>query len=259
MTSIKRTALLAGLLLTVAASGCAQKDAPEENAAVIDSVSEVATADTTPPNSTASDAVATEAVPSSAPVTATETATETAQKNNPQNSTAQKNVAAASNRVQSSFQLTDAGIGEVTASTPFSEEAIQSAFPNMTVTTEVQMAEGMEYPVIVALDSSGKALEIEPTMDSKIYRVSATSSQIEGASGHTIGDSFSSIYGDVIPSDCGTGVDAWAGAVICTVPGSENVRYAFEGAWGPLMGQLPSDAELANGTVRAIAWGTGNY
>ena len=243
MTLIKRTALLGSLILMVAASGCGE-NATEEPAA-----------------STATDTTQTSVIKEA---TEADAARNDVTENTRNEAIAppadiEPAVTAANNNAQGTYQITDSGVGSITTATPFSVEAIQSAFPNMEVTTETQMAEGMEYTIIIASDGSGRAIEVESTMDSQLYRVSATSPQFSGTSGHSIGDSFGDIYESAANNQCSPGVEGGADTVICTAPGSEGVRYVFEGDWGFLQGQLPSEAELMDATLTSIFWNTGNY
>ena len=230
MTSLKRTALLCSLALTFAISGCAT------------------TASTTNSIEDTTDA----ATEQTKEIVEVEEAVEA--------DTATESVSAASNYAPPSVQITDSGVSSLTTSTAPSLENIQSAFPDMEITTETMMAEGMEYPLIVVRDGAERIAEIEPTMDeSGIYRLTAMGSQFSSVSDVRIGDSYSSIYAETAPDNCYPGVDDIANSVSCSAPDSEKVRYIFEGDWPILYGQLPSDAELANGRLTAFFWIPGNY
>lgn len=158
----------------------------------------------------------------------------------------------------SSIQVTDAGIGDLTASTPFETEAIQAIFPELIVSTTTESAEGMKYPVIVVSDSDTELMRIEPIED-KIYRVTALSSQISGPSGHSIGETFSNIYGNNIPDYCSWVIDSPDDLVTCLAPSSQDVRYLFAGNWDYVYDQVPANAELSNGTLQEITWSPPNY
>jgi len=243
MTSFRQTALLCGLVASVVMGGCRQNTPVAEEAGGVEERTAIE-ADAAPVEKAA---VKADVAPDVTPDVASDVTPDVA--------------IAANNSAQSSLmQITDSGVGNLTNNTPFSVEAIQAAFPTMEITTETAMGEGTEYPIIVVSDAGNEAVRIEPTADaSRIYRVRSTSAQLLGASGHTVGDSFSSVYDGIIPRDCLPGVDASAGAVSCPAPGSQDVRYMFEGSWGPLMGQLPSDSELSGSTLKMIFWNTKNY
>ena len=265
MHLLQKTTFFCGLALAIAVAGCTPAAPPATDAPDAKETAKETTveADNTKADAPQIDSAQADADQADAQLTeqpdnseTVETVTATG------NATTTENTvkAATNNSAQpSSIQVTDSGVGSITASTPFTVDAIQAAFPAMEVTTETQSAEGVEYTVIVASDGSGMAMKVEPTVDDKIYRVSAMSSQFSGASGHTVGESFSSIYGDAIPSDCFPGVEAIADAVSCPAPESQSVRYVFKGGWGPLQGQLPSDAELQGSTLDMMFWGSGNY
>ena len=169
------------------------------------------------------------------------------------------NTAAANESTQAaSVRVTDAGIGNLTASTPFETAAIQAIFPELIVSTTTESAEGIEYPVIVVSDSDTELMHIEPIED-KIYRVTVLSPQVSGPSGHSIGETFSSVYGDSFSDYCSWVIDSPDNLVACLAPSSQNVRYLFAGSWDYIYDQVPANAELSSGTLKEIAWSPQNY
>lgn len=265
---------MCGLILTVAASGCTPKATVESDV----SESDVTAQDTAKKELMEKESTEKETADSETAVTTATTATTTPQKSEdaetttlseeapledsiPANIAADTNTQAASNNaLASSIQVTDLGIGGLTAVTPFSAEAIQATFPNMDVTMQTQSIEGVDYPVIVVSDGDAGKMEIEPTSDAAlIYRIKAIGAQFSGLSGHTVGDTFESVYGSTTPDSCVAGMDAAAGFVLCLAPSSQNVQYAFAGGWNYTFDQLPDEAALSDGVLQQIVWIPGNF
>lgn len=150
------------------------------------------------------------------------------------------------------IQVTDAGIGGLTASTPFDVDTIQAIFPALSVSTTTASAEGMDYTIIVVSDGSTELLQIEAT-GNKLYRVTALSSQSSGPTGHTPGEAISEIYKGNIP-ECSRMIDGPGNLVSCSAPGSQSVSYLFAGPWSPAVYAPLPDADLSNGVLQEIVW-----
>lgn len=268
MTSIRQATLLCGLVLAIAASGCtpatdttqgtASSDSqPQEtvvsekpDAVESDATTAIAEDSTATENNTTTTAVEDSTIPAEEDAVSTPVKAANNTTNNVANNSAQP----------ASMQVTDAGIGSLTASTPFSADAIQSAFPNMTVDTETQSAEGVEYPILVVSDGSSQMMTIEPTGDNAlIYRVKVNDPQASGTSGHTPGTTFAEVYGGSIPDSCVSGIDEASGFVLCSAPSAQNVQYAFTGNWEFTFDQLPDEAALNSGVLQHIVWLPGNF
>ncbi|MFK8184333.1 MAG: DUF1131 family protein [Phormidesmis sp.] len=277
MTLFRQTALMCGLVLAIAATSCTptvetepgtvgskgttQEKISSKKTAI---VSEAANPEAANPETAASEEIAATADNNSAVVEKENnisTENDTPATENTVTTSAPTTVRAVSNNIQpSAIQVTDSGIGSLTPSTPFSLEAVQSAFPNMNVTTTTQSAEGTNYTVLVVSEGNSEMMKIEPTGDeSLIYRVKVTDTQFSGNSGHTIGDTFAEVYGGTIPNSCVSGIDEASGFVLCTAPSSQNVQYAFTGDWAYTFDQLPADAALSSGVLQQIVWLPGNF
>ncbi|MEO0769468.1 MAG: DUF1131 family protein [Cyanobacteria bacterium J06649_4] len=163
---------------------------------------------------------------------------------------------AAPAQTPSSIVISESSIGALDSTTPFNLQAVQSAFPGMTITEDSFSAEGVTYPAIKVSAAGTELLTITPKIDeSLIEEVTTNSPQVANALGHDIGTSFSDIFTADQASGCLAGVDAYMGKAMCFAPNTQNIQYVFSGSdGGSSFGQLPSADVLSSWTLTEIRW-----
>lgn len=153
----------------------------------------------------------------------------------------------------SSTDVTEQGVGNLTAATPLEQEAISSA-----LSSDYRLRSGMKTQngnivhYFEALKGDQLALVINGDKNS-IGRIEVLDSEIETESGVKIGTPFSDLYqkafGNCVSAPADEGV-----AVECKAEGSQHISYLFSGNWSGPQGLMPSDDALKNWKVSKIIW-----
>ncbi|HDR2753401.1 TPA: RpoE-regulated lipoprotein [Enterobacter asburiae] len=153
----------------------------------------------------------------------------------------------------SSTEVTEQGVGKITASTALDQDAIQSA-----LSSDYRLRSGMktENGTIVhyfeALKGDTLALVINGDKGT-VNRVAVMDEDIPTTSGAKVGTPFSALYKQAfgnctsVPSDDSVAVE-------CKAEGSEHISYLFTGTWSGPEGLMPSDDTLKNWKVSKIIW-----
>ncbi|HED3854014.1 RpoE-regulated lipoprotein [Enterobacter soli] len=153
----------------------------------------------------------------------------------------------------SSTEVTEQGVGKITASTALDQDAIQSA-----LSSDYRLRSGMktENGTIVhyfeALKGDQLALVINGDKGT-VNRVAVMDEDIPTASGVKVGTPFSELYKQAfgnctsVPSDDSVAVE-------CKAESSAHISYLFTGTWSGPEGLMPSDDTLKNWKVSKIIW-----
>lgn len=153
----------------------------------------------------------------------------------------------------SSADVTEQGVGNLSAATPLEQEAIASA-----ISSDYRLRSGMKTQngTIVhyfeALKGDQLALVINGDK-SNIKRIEVLDSEIETESGVKVGTPFSDLYQKAY-GNCVSVPGDDSVAVECKAEGSEHISYLFSGNWSGPEGLMPSDDALKNWTVSKIIW-----
>lgn len=153
----------------------------------------------------------------------------------------------------SSAQVTEQGVGNLTATTPLNEQAIGDALgSSYRLRSGMKTANGNIVRYFEALKDDKVALTINGESGT-ISRIDVRDSNIKAASGVKIGTPFSDIYSKAF-GNCQKGSNDNGAVVECKAEGSQHISYAFTGNWSGPEELMPSDDTLKNWKVSKIIW-----
>ena len=153
----------------------------------------------------------------------------------------------------SSTEVTEQGVGNLTASTALSEQAIGDALgSSYRLRSGMKTANGNIVRYFEALKDDKVALTINGESGT-ISRIDVRDSNIKAASGVKIGTPFSDIYSKAF-GNCQKGSNDNGAVVECKAEGSQHISYAFTGNWSGPEELMPSDDTLKNWKVSKIIW-----
>ena len=153
----------------------------------------------------------------------------------------------------SSTQVTEQGVGNLTATTPLNEQAIGDALgSSYRLRSGMKTANGNIVRYFEALKDDKVALTINGESGT-ISRIDVRDSNIKAASGVKIGTPFSDIYSKAF-GNCQKGSNDNGAVVECKAEGSQHISYAFTDNWSGPEELMPSDDTLKNWKVSKIIW-----
>jgi len=153
----------------------------------------------------------------------------------------------------SSMEVSEQGVGNLTASTALSEQAIGDALgSSYRLRSGMKTANGNIVRYFEALKDDKVALTINGESGT-ISRIDVRDSNIKAASGVKIGTPFSDIYSKSF-GNCQKGNNDNGAVVECKAEGSQHISYAFTGNWSGPEELMPSDDTLKNWKVSKIIW-----
>ena len=153
----------------------------------------------------------------------------------------------------SSMEVSEQGVGNLTASTALSEQAIGDALgSSYRLRSGMKTANGNIVRYFEALKDGKVALTINGESGT-ISRIDVRDSNIKAASGVKIGTPFSDIYSKAF-GNCQKGNNDNGAVVECKAEGSQHISYAFTGNWSGPEELMPSDDTLKNWKVSKIIW-----
>lgn len=153
----------------------------------------------------------------------------------------------------SSTEVTEQGVGKITAATALDQNAIQDA-----LSSDYRLRSGMktENGNIVryyeALKGDKLALVINGDKGT-VNRIAVLDDAIPTASGVEVGTPFSDLYKQAF-GNCANASSDDGVAVECKAEGSQHISYVFTGTWSGPEGLMPSDDTLKNWKVSKILW-----
>ncbi|MCU6308029.1 RpoE-regulated lipoprotein [Enterobacter quasiroggenkampii] len=153
----------------------------------------------------------------------------------------------------SSTEVTEQGVGKITAATALDQNAIQDA-----LSSDYRLRSGMktENDNIVryyeALKGDKLALVINGDKGT-VNRIAVMDEDIPTASGVKVGTPFSDLYKQAF-GNCSSAPSDDEVAVECKAEGSQHISYVFTGTWSGPEGLMPSDDTLKSWTVSKILW-----
>ena len=152
-----------------------------------------------------------------------------------------------------STEVTELGVGKITASTALDQDAIQDA-----LSSDYRLRSGMktENGNIVryfeALKGDKLALVINGDKGT-VNRIAVLDDEIPTASGVKVGTPFSDLYKQAF-GNCTSAPSDEGVAVECKAEGSQHISYVFTGTWSGPEGLMPSDDTLKSWKVSKIVW-----
>ncbi|WP_336209452.1 RpoE-regulated lipoprotein [Enterobacter sp. P82] len=153
----------------------------------------------------------------------------------------------------SSTEVTEQGVGKITAATALDQNAIQDA-----LSSDYRLRSGMktENGNIVryyeALKGDKLALVINGDKGT-VNRIAVLDDAIPTASGVKVGTPFSDLYKKAF-GNCANASSDDGVAVECKAEGSQHISYVFTGTWSGPEGLMPSDDTLKSWKVSKILW-----
>lgn len=153
----------------------------------------------------------------------------------------------------SSLEVSEQGVGELTASTPMDEKAVSSALnDNYRLRSGMKTYNGEIVRFFEAMDDKTVMVTVNGEKGT-VSRVDVMDSAIETDSGVKIGTQFSELYSKAFGSCVKASGDDSA-SVECKAPNSEHISYLFSGEWHGAEELMPSDDSLKNWKVSKIIW-----
>ncbi|MEQ9721815.1 RpoE-regulated lipoprotein [Yersinia alsatica] len=154
----------------------------------------------------------------------------------------------------SSMQVTDNGVGGITASTPLTESDIKEGLKgDYRLRSGMATNDGKLVSFYQAMKEDQIKLVISGQPKGTVERIDVMDKNIPSQWGVTIGTPFSELYKKAFGAcQMGTGDDA--AQIECVAPNSSHVSYLFDGNWHGPEGLMPSDDTLQSWKVSKIIW-----
>jgi uncharacterized protein DUF1131 len=153
----------------------------------------------------------------------------------------------------SSMEVTEQGVGKLTATTPLNEQAISDALGgSYRLRSGMKAANGNIVRYFEALKDDKVAITINGD-GGTINRIEVRDSEIKTDRGVQVGTPFSELYSKAF-GHCQKGANDNGAVVECQADGSQHISYAFTGHWNGPEELMPSDDTLKNWKVSKIIW-----
>lgn len=153
----------------------------------------------------------------------------------------------------SSMEVTEQGVGKLTATTPLDEQAISDALGgSYRLRSGMKAANGNIVRYFEALKDDKVAMTINGD-GGTINRIEVRDSEIKTDRGVQVGTPFSELYSKAF-GHCQKGANDNGAVVECQADGSQHISYAFTGHWNGPEELMPSDDTLKNWKVSKIIW-----
>lgn len=153
----------------------------------------------------------------------------------------------------SSTEVTEQGVGALTAATPLNEQAIADALDgDYRLRSGMKIANGNVVRFFEAMKDDNVAMVINGEQGT-LSRIDVLDSDIPSEAGVDVGTPFSDLYSKAF-GNCQPATDDDRVAVECKAPGSQHISYLFSGEWHGPEGLMPSDDTLKEWKVSKIIW-----
>ena len=153
----------------------------------------------------------------------------------------------------SSMEVTEQGVGKLTATTPLNEQAISDALGgSYRLRSGMKAANGNIVRYFEALKDDKVAMTINGD-GGTINRIEVRDSEIKTDRGVQVGTPFSELYSKAF-GHCQKGANDNGAVVECQADGSQHISYAFTGHWNGPEELMPSDDTLKNWKISKIIW-----
>ncbi|MFS7247569.1 RpoE-regulated lipoprotein [Rahnella inusitata] len=154
----------------------------------------------------------------------------------------------------SSLTVSDKGVGEITASTPLTEEAIKDALDgDYTLRSGMSMSNGKMLSFYQAMSDKEVKMSITGAPKGSVQRVDVVDPKVESEWGVKIGTPFSDLYTKAFDV-CVKGEGDDVQNIECKAPQSTHVSYVFSGIWHGPDSLMPADDSLKDWKVSKIIW-----
>ncbi|ENC9771176.1 TPA: RpoE-regulated lipoprotein [Citrobacter koseri] len=153
----------------------------------------------------------------------------------------------------SSTEVTEQGVGALTASTPLDEKAITDALDgDYRLRSGMKTQNGNVVRFFEVMKEDKVALVINGDQGT-ISRIDVLDSDIPSQAGVEIGTPFSDLYSKAF-GNCQKAMGDDSASVECKAQDSQHISYLFSGEWNGPEGLMPPDDTLKNWKVSKIIW-----
>ncbi|EOT1758990.1 MULTISPECIES: RpoE-regulated lipoprotein [Citrobacter] len=153
----------------------------------------------------------------------------------------------------SSTEVTEQGVGALTASTPLDEKAITDALDgDYRLRSGMKTQNGNVVRFFEVMKEDKVALVINGDQGT-ISRIDVLDSDIPSQAGVEIGTPFSDLYSKAF-GNCQKATGDDSASVECKAQDSQHISYLFSGEWNGPEGLMPPDDTLKNWKVSKIIW-----
>ncbi len=154
----------------------------------------------------------------------------------------------------SSMQVTDQGVGGVTATTALTESDIKEGLKgDYRLRSGMATKDGKLISFYQAMKEDQIKLVISGQQKGTVERIDVMDKAIPSQWGVTVGTPFSELYKKAF-GVCRKGSDDDSAQIECAAPDSKHVSYLFDGDWHGPEGLMPSDDTLQSWKVSKIIW-----
>ncbi|WP_174634575.1 RpoE-regulated lipoprotein [Yersinia thracica] len=154
----------------------------------------------------------------------------------------------------SSMQVTDNGVGGITASTPLSENEIKEGLKgDYRLRSGMATNDGKLVSFYQAMKENQVKLVFSGQPKGTVERIDVMDKDIPSQWGVSIGAPFSQLYKKAF-GVCQKGTGDDSGQIECVAPDSKHVSYLFAGDWHGPEDLMPSDDTLQSWKVNKIIW-----
>lgn len=153
----------------------------------------------------------------------------------------------------SSTEVTEQGVGNITAATPLTDSAIGDALgSDYRLRSGMKTANGSIVKFFEAMKDNKVALVVNGEAGT-VSRIEVMDGDIPAEDGTTIGTPFRDIYSKAF-DNCQKARGDDAESVECRAKGSQHISYVFSGSWNGPQALMPPDDILRNWQVSKIIW-----
>lgn len=154
----------------------------------------------------------------------------------------------------SSIQVTDQGVGGVTATTALTESDIKEGLKgDYRLRSGMATKDGKLISFYQAMKEGQIKLVISGQQKGTVERIDVMDKAIPSQWGVTVGTPFSELYKKAF-GVCRKGSGDDSAQIECAAPDSKHVSYLFDGDWHGPEGLMPSDDTLQSWKVSKIIW-----
>jgi len=154
----------------------------------------------------------------------------------------------------SRFEVTDQGVGGITADTPLTEEEVNDGLKDdFKLRSGMSMNANKIRTFYQAMDDKQVKITVSGEPKGKVTRIDVTDSDIASQWGVKIGSPFSDVYSKAF-EHCSKGQGDDRLNVVCAAPNSQHVSYVYSGTWNGPESLMPSDDTLKSWKVSKIIW-----
>lgn len=153
----------------------------------------------------------------------------------------------------SSTEVTEQGVGDLTAATPLDEQAINDALDSdYRIRSGMKTQNGNIVKYFEALKDDNVALVVNGDAGT-VSRIEVMDSDIAAVDGTKIGTPFSALYSKAF-GNCEKASGDDSAGVECKAKASQHISYLFSGSWSGPQDLMPPDDSLKNWKVSKIIW-----